>query len=653
MPVFRDAVPGDLSPAGRSMRVFRDPASVAVVGATDNPAKWGHWLARGALTGADRRDVYLVNARADSVLGHGVFRSLRDLPVVPELVVLAVPSADAVVAEAAELGVHGLVGITSEVRVPVGDMRVLGPNCLGLYDSSAELDLAWGRFTPGPMAIVSQSGQVGMEIAGLAPDHGLGVSRFVSVGDQVDVTLDEVLADLVDHASTRLAVLYAEDFGDGRALVRTLTRLRAAGKPVIVLTVGGSEAGRAAARSHTGALTSSLDVVDAACRAAGAIRVRTPLAAAGLAHILSNMEVTGDRVAIVTDSGGQGALAADLATDLGLRVPPLSLPSLGLPARGSARNPVDLAGLGEQDLGSYGRIVRAVAASVDTVLLTGYFGCYGVDTPSLADREAEVAASFPANVVVHSMATGGPAVELLRRRGIPVFRDVGSALAALKGAVRSVRTQSRALPSVSESSGPVETGYLAARTLLDGVPFPRCAAVCAVEDLEPPYVLKADWIAHKSEAGAVVLGLRTAEEVWTAHASMLARLGEGRYVVEEMDTRPSVVEMIVGARRDPAFGPVVVVGAGGVRTELLQDTALELAPVDASTALAMVRRLRCAPLLDGWRGSSGVDIGALVDVIVRVSSLIASRPDIAEIELNPVRAGASGALAVDALVVPR
>ncbi|GAB3873998.1 hypothetical protein GCM10029964_015240 [Kibdelosporangium lantanae] len=414
------------------MRVFRDPASVAVVGATDNPAKWGHWLARGALTGVDRRDVYLVNARADSVLGHGVFRSLRDLPVVPELVVLAVPSADSVAEEAAELGVRGLVGITASVRVPVGRMRVLGPNCLGLYDSSAALNLAWGRFTPGPLAIVSQSGQVGMEIAGLAADHGLGVSRFVSVGDQVDVTLDEVLADLVDHAATRLVVLYAEDFGDGRALVRTLTRLRAAGKPVVVLTVGGSEASRVAAQSHTGALTSSLDVVDAACRAAGAVRVRTPVAAAGLAHILSTMEVTGDRVAIVTDSGGQGALAADLAADLGLVVPPLAV-SLDLPERGSARNPVDLAGLGEQDLGSYGRIVGQVATEVDTVLLTGYFGCYGVDTPSLADREAEVAATFPPNVVVHSMATGGPAMDVLRRRGTPVFRDVDSALAALQG----------------------------------------------------------------------------------------------------------------------------------------------------------------------------------------------------------------------------
>ncbi|GAB3874002.1 hypothetical protein GCM10029964_015250 [Kibdelosporangium lantanae] len=147
--------------------------------------------------------------------------------------------------------------------------------------------------------------------------------------------------------------------------------------------------------------------------------------------------------------------------------------------------------------------------------------------------------------------------------------------------------------------------------------------------------------------------METAEAVWSAHAGMAARLGEGRYVVEEMDTRPGVVEMIVGARQDPAFGPGVVVGAGGVLTELLQDTTLELAPVDAPTALAMVRRLRCASLLDGWRGRSGVDIDALVDVIVRVSELIASRPDIAEIELNPVRVAASGVLAVDALVVAR
>jgi acyl-CoA synthetase (NDP forming) len=639
-----------------SLRVFRDPASVAVVGASDDPAKWGHWLARGALSGSARRAVYLVNTNADTVLGQPVHGSLRDLPEVPELVVVAVPAARDVVAEAVELGVRGLIGITAGVqfeRQP--GIRILGPNCLGVYDSATDLRLAWGTFTPGPLGIVSQSGQIGLEIAELAASYGVGVSRFVSVGNQVDVTIDEVLDDLASHEPTRLIALYAEDFGDGRALVRTIARLREAGKPTIVLTVGGSDASRAAARSHTGALTTSLDIVDAACRAAGAVRVRTPGEVAALAQVLSHMDITGERLAILTDSGGQGAIAADLAA--GLCVRPLS-PELAaqvgqwLPEQGSARNPIDLAGAGEQDLDVYGRITRLLATEFDTVLITSYLGCYGRDTPTLRDRELDVVASLSGNIVVHTMAESGAAVDALREKGIPVFRDVGSALTALDGGARSARALPRKIPEIAGTPGRVASGYLAARELLKsaGITFPRWAEVEDMGRLKAPYVLKADWITHKSEAGAVVLGLADEAAVVQAHVDMVARLGEGRYLVEEMDTRPGAVEMIIGARRDPAFGPIVMVGAGGVRAELDKDTTLELAPVEPWHALEMLRRLRCAPLLDGWRGRSPVDIPGLVDVIVAVSRVIAARPDITDLELNPVRVTADGPIAVDALV---
>ncbi|MEV4312675.1 acetate--CoA ligase family protein [Actinocrispum sp. NPDC049592] len=617
------------------MKVFRDPRSVAVVGASDNPAKWGHWLAKGALTGSDRRSLYFVNANATSVLGQPAYASLSDLPEVPELVVLTVPAkaAAGVAAEAAELGVQGLIGITAGVRFDRGQMRVLGPNCLGLYDSETALSLAWGTFTPGPLGIVSQSGQVGLEIAGLADAQGIGVSRFVSVGDQLDVTHDEVLDDLITHESTRLVVLYAEGFGAGRALIRTVARLTAAGKRTIVLAVGGSETSREAARSHTGALTSAMDVVDAACRAAGAIRVTTPAEAVNLAQLLLHMEPTGDRIAILTDSGGQGAIAADIATAYGLQ-----------PAA-----PIDLAGAGEQDLGIYSQVV-AQLQDFDTILITGYFGCYGNETPSLAAREIEVIEALQGNVIVHTMASGGAAVDAMRRKGIPVYREIESALAAVSAGLRSARA--RNIPVASEVKGLPGSGYLAARSFLcmEGIPFPRCVEGVDVQDLQAPYVLKTDWIPHKSEHGAVVLGLSSQDEVNDAHAELVERLGHGRYVVEEMDVRPQAVEMIVGARRDPAFGPVVVVGAGGVLAELLQDTTAELAPVSHSLALAMLGRLKCLPLLKGWRGQSAVDIEGLADLIVKVSWVVASRPDIHELELNPVRVTADGPLAVDTLI---
>ncbi len=617
------------------MKVFRDPRSVAVVGASDNPAKWGHWLAKGALTGIDRRNLYFVNADATSVLGQPVYASLSALPEVPELVVLTVPARSAVevAAEAAELGVQGLIGITAGVRFDRGEMRVLGPNCLGLYDSETALSLAWGTFTPGPLGIVSQSGQVGLEIAQLAAAQGVGVSRFVSVGDQVDVTHDEVLDDLITHESTRVVVLYAEGFGDGRSLVRTIARLNAAGKRTIVLAVGRSETSREAARSHTGALTSAMDIVDAACRAAGAIRVSTPAEAVNLAQLLLHMELTGDRIAILTDSGGQGAIAADIATAYGLR------PAV----------PIDLAGAGEQDLGIYSQVVSQLQ-EFDTILITGYFGCYGDETPSLLAWELEVIEALQGNIVVHTMAFGGAAVDAMRRKGIPVYREIESALAAVNGGLRPTRT--RTIPMVPEVRGLPGPGYLAARSFLcmEGIPFPRCVEGVDVQDLRAPYVLKADWIPHKSEHGAVVLGLSSQEAVSEAHAELVRRLGRGRYVVEEMDARPVAVEMIVGARRDPAFGPVVMVGAGGVLAELLEDTTVELAPVSPALALEMLSRLKCLPLLKGWRGKSAVDIDGLADLIVRVSWVVASRPDIHELELNPVRVTADGPLAVDALI---
>ncbi|MFI5658799.1 CoA-binding protein [Streptomyces sp. NPDC051684] len=252
----------------RTLDVFRTPRSVAVVGATDNPAKWGHWLARGALAGRHRRRVHLVNARGARVLGQPSHPSLDSLPEVPDLVAFAVPAAALAtgVGHAVALGTPGLLAVTSGIEDPAaltrtvraGGSRLVGPNCLGLYDASAELELAWGRFTAGSLAVVSQSGQVGLEIAQLAAAAGVGVSRFVSVGSQLDVDAAEVLADLVDHDATRAVALYLESYGDGGSLLDALAALREAGKPVLLLTVGASTAARRAARSHTGAMGSSL-----------------------------------------------------------------------------------------------------------------------------------------------------------------------------------------------------------------------------------------------------------------------------------------------------------------------------------------------------------------------------------------------------------
>ncbi|HJP75868.1 MAG TPA: acetate--CoA ligase family protein [Pseudonocardiaceae bacterium] len=652
-----------ISPAG--LRVFRDPASVAVVGASNNPAKWGYWLAMGALAGAGRRRVGLVNRGGGEICGQMAATSLSALAEVPELVALCVPAAQVpdVVEEGLTLGVRGFLGITAGVagepalaaRIRAGGARLVGANSLGIVDTATDLRLAWGNFEPGPMAVVSQSGQLGSELAILGARHGLGISRFVSVGNATDVTATELLADLAEHDATQVIAVYLENFADGAALFDVL---RDVGKPALLLTVGASAASSRLARSHTGSLTSSLDVVDAACRAAGVARVSTPGELIDVARaLLVTRPPRGRRVAIVGDSGGQCGIAADAAHGYGLSVPALTEEVAGklaamLPTGAAVSNPVDLAGAGEHELSSYAATVETALSDVDAAVLTGYFGRYVVDVPALTEQEALVglrlgAAAREKPVLVHTMAPDDATARALWSMGVPAFGLIEQALRALRGLVAVGSVVERApLPDVR----PIETvpqGYWAARELLAGygVRFPRGGLSAA--GLTGPFVVKAGWLAHKSEVGGVRIGLSTVDDALDA---MRAELGPGEYVIEEQDVRPDVVEVLIGARRDPDFGPVILVGAGGTETELHRDLAMELAPVTVDTAKDMLGRLRCAPLLRGWRGKPAVDIDALAELVHTVSVLIAVSPAISELELNPVRVGPDGPIAVDALI---
>ncbi|MDV7216864.1 acetate--CoA ligase family protein [Streptomyces prunicolor] len=673
-------------------QAFVDPSSVAVVGATDDRAKWGYWLATGALAGAGRRQVWLVNRRAAQVLGQSCRPTVDDLPQAPDLVALCVPPRHVlpVVRGALAKGCRAFLSITAGLGADEAELaallresgaRMIGPNSLGLFNAATELRLAWGNFAPGSLAIVSQSGQLGSEIAALGARAGLGVSRFYSVGNQLDVTAVDVLESLVSDEHTSTVALYLESFADGARIVTALEALRRAGKHALVLTTGASEGSRLLARSHTGSMTSALDVVDAACRAAGALRVATPRELVDAARVLdATAPPGGRRVAIISDSGGQGGIAADLAGDRGLRAPVFTeqlqarLRDL-LPAAAAVSNPVDLAGAGEADLQVYARVTELVAASgeVDSIVLSGYLGCYGEDSPSLVNAESAVidrlghlgrghqtdAARVP--LIVHSMSAASPAVARLREHRVPVFDTIDAALGAL-GHLTQLGGQPRPAPMTVRTEAAVPApGYWAARTFLTalGIAMPEArlvtdaagfAAACA--SLRAPLVLKAGWIEHKSEHRAVRTGLGpdTADAVFR---EMYERLGPGEYVVEEQDIRPGVVELLIGARRDRDFGPTVTVGHGGILAELWHDVSVELAPVDRPTAAGMLDRLRSRRLLDGWRGQPAVDLDALIDTVVAVSEAIAATPGLADIEINPIRVGPEGALAVDALVVPR
>ncbi len=671
-------------PSGLSLDVFRDPTSVAVVGASANPAKWGYWLATGALAGAGRRRVDLVNRTSATLFGHACSASLSDLEHTPDLVALCTPGhlAAAVVDEALAMGVRGFLGITAGIpdeaalarRIRAGGARLIGANSLGIVDTSTDLRLAWGTFAPGSLSIVSQSGQLGSELAQLAARAGLGIARFVSVGNQSDVVAAELLADLVDDPGTRVVALYLESFTGGEVLFDVLAALREAGKPVFLLTVGASAASSRLARSHTGSLTSRLDRVDAACRATGVVRVDTPRELIDAARVsLTAPPLRGRRIAVVGDSGGQCGIAADVAAAVGLELPELDglrAAAVGqmLPAGAAVSNPVDLAGAGEADMTTYHEIAQRLLTGdeVDAVVMTGYFGRYGMDIPELSDAERAEARELGATarqldkpVYVHTMGPEGETAAELWANGVPAF-------GAIEDALRAATLVAAPVPARPDTAvAPVEwdraPGYLSARSLLErfGARFPtghaartRIEAEAAALAIDAPVVLKAAWLEHKSEVGGVAVGLSGVAEVGRAFDAMHARLGDGEYVVEAMDGRADTVEMLVGASRDAQLGPMIVVGAGGVQAEMLDDVAIERAPVDHASALAMIGRLRCSALLDGWRGRPACDVDALAATVVSLSHLIAGAPQIAEIELNPVRVGPDGAIAVDALIIP-
>ena len=268
----------------RDLTALFDPSSVAIVGASDDPAKWGNWLARGALQGEHRRPVYLINHKGTPVLGHDTYRSISDLPSAPELVVVAVPAGafEQTVDDALAIGARAFVGITAGLGESGGDAQererllvervraagaiLLGPNCLGVFDQSAELGICSNEFPAGQIGLISQSGNLALEMGIKAREYDLGFARFASLGNQADVDLAELVTSMGQHPETKLVAVYIEDFRDGRAFVDAAA---ACGKPVVVLTVGASAASARAAMSHTGAMVSGTAVVEAACEAAG------------------------------------------------------------------------------------------------------------------------------------------------------------------------------------------------------------------------------------------------------------------------------------------------------------------------------------------------------------------------------------------------
>lgn len=677
----------------RDLSALFDPRSIAVVGASADPAKWGNAVAAQALRGSDRHRVQLVNRRGDDVLGQPTVASVADLEDPVDLAVIAVPEAGfedavdgalrkgarAIVAITAGLGEAGPEGRAREAaliaRVRAAGAVLVGPNCLGLVDNTTATYLSSNQFAPGGVAVLSQSGNLAIELDRLFTARGLGMSRFVSLGNQADVTLVELIEACASDPETSAIAVYVEDFRDGRGFVEAAAAAVAAGTPVVVLAAGASGAAARGAQSHTGSLTSDSAVIAAACAVAGAALVKTPRELADVLLALRQpAPPRGRRLAVLTDGGGHGVIACDVAESAGFEVPALSSATQALLrdalwGQSNVTNPVDLAGAGEQDPDSYARAFAVLQAcdDVDAILMTGYFGGYssGEDGltglgPAECGAAKQIAADAGAKpTAVQSIFPDAPACQVLREGAIPVYAAIEDAARALAAVTLVSPTATMAaIPDPGEAV--TDTDYTASRTAFAaaGIDFVQARRVRSAEEvaaaadaLRAPYVLKALGLLHKSDAGGVVVGLRTRADLLAAHTRLVDVLDPPAFSVEEMADLSSGVELIVGAQWDPRFGPVVLVGMGGTATEVMRDVTVALAPVDEVEATRMLRRLRTAALLDAYRGRPGVDIAAAAGAVARLSRYAAAHPEIAELEINPLLVSPTGATALDARIV--
>jgi acetate---CoA ligase (ADP-forming) len=676
----------------RDLSALFDPRSVAVVGASSVPGKWGYLLADGALRGEERRSVYLVNRRGGEILGRSAYSSVAELPEAPELVVISVPAsgleeaveesltagAKALVAISAGLGEMGDEGRAREEaiveRVRGAGAVLVGPNCLGVYDAEAGLELCSEDLVPGSIGLVSQSGNLALEVGLIAEEFGLGFSRFVSLGNQADVEAWELVESFAAHEPTKLIAVYLEDFRNGRAFARACA---SAGKPVVLLAGGATEAAARAARSHTGALASDLSAIRAAAVAAGIELVSSPKEVVDVAQaLLTGRRPHGRRIALAADGGGHTVVASDLAAAAGLELPPLSEATRArlaeaLPPTATLTNPVDFAGGGEQDISSFAKVARALLESgeVDSVLFTGYFGGYAHYSEEFRRREVEsaegmarAAAETGVPLLAHTMYWRSKPAAMLRASGVPVFREVEAAVRVAGRLAEETPEALRDVPDLPEPAAALEgeQDYFAARELLAaaGIPFAQARrvggldeALAAAAEIGHPVVLKALGELHKSDSGGVAVGLRDSQELAEALTRMEAALTPPSYSVEAMAPLARGVELIVGAKRDPRFGPILLVGAGGLYAEIVKDVAVALAPVSEAGAEALFRSLWVAPLLDGARGKPAVEVGAASHAAAALSRFAAEHPEIAEIEINPLLALPDGALGLDARIV--
>ena len=698
------------------LRPLLAPRSVALVGATERAGALGEIVRRNLAAAPFRGSIFLVNPKHAAIGGVRAYARLADLPQKPELAVIATPArtVPGIVRDAAAAGVKAAVVLGSGFAeagaegaalqkemleaARAGGVRLLGPNCLGVMRADAGLNATFARTNarPGKLALVSQSGALCGAILDWAGPAQVGFTSVVSLGGAADVDFGEVLDFLAADSATDAILLYIEGIRDAR---RFLSALRAASrvKPVIALKVGRYASGSRAASSHTGALVGSDAVADAALRRGGAVRVRTYTQLFAAARLLAASRLPkGERLAVVTNGGGAGVIAADSAAENGVPLAQLAQATLdrlnqALPAQWSHGNPIDVIGDAPPQ-----RFAAATSAALDDPGVDAVLALYSpvaVTAPQAAAQAVVQAARASAKPVIAAWLgdiNPNETRDYLEREGIPNFYTPENAVEAFSFVCAYRRNQAQLMevppalereeprPDLATANAIRDAAIAEHRTLLNereakallgafGLPVTRSAvvtardaAVAAARAIGYPVALKifSRDITHKSDVGGVRLSLQTDDMVASAFDDMMRHVRALRpqariegALVQPMLAFAHAREVLVGVATDAVFGPVISFGAGGVAVEAVRDTAVALPPLNLPLARELMSRTRVQRLLAAYRNVPAADEAALGAVIAGVSRMVCALPWLQEMDLNPVLAHPGGAVVADARVV--
>lgn len=686
---------------------FFAPRSIAVVGASRDRTKVGHAVFANLLSAGFGGEVYPVNPSAPDVLGHTAYASLGEVPGHVDLAVVVVPATACigVIEECGRLGIPAAVVISAGFResgpagaalerelmqaAGKGDVRILGPNCLGVIATRSSLNASFAPLMPpvGTISFLSQSGALGTAILDWAVGAGVGLAHFVSLGNKADISEIDLVNAWAEDEGTGVVVAYLEAITEGRAFVEAVGSL-VRRVPFIALTAGTSDAGAKAVSSHTGSLAGSQSAYDAAFRKAGAIGAHTVQELFDFADGFARQPLpTKPGTVILTNAGGPGILATDACDEYGVMLATLESETAEalrgvLPSAASVYNPVDI--LGDAPAERYAQAIDIVLRDPNCNSLIVLLTPQAMTEPAETARavvERTQAAGITTLAVFMGDATVAAAVDELKAGGVPSYaypeRAVGT-LAAMER-YRLFRDTPPSPPcnvtidrEVVRSA--IDHAKAAHRTFITETSAQRIAEACGVrtpkmglandlgsakqlaEEFGYPVVLKiaSPDILHKSDIGGIALDLTNAEAVAEAYEGIMSRVNHrmpdariwGMTVQEQV---PAGREVIIGVNRDARFGPILMFGLGGIYVEVLKDVTFRLCPVLPDEARQMISEIRAIGLLRGARGAPPADIEAIVDVICKISALAMEFDDITELDINPlvVLDRGQGAVAAD------